>query len=132
GTGWVRSCWTQRFLLFLLLPDEDLGATMADELPTSPTASSVPPQKVASSLSATGSATEGSGTSSEEGTTTADTATGFSSTPPPAEGGASTQSELKFETGPATPTTPSMGGGEDGITVGATSLRGRSPASRPN
>src|SRR5437588_8753415 len=59
GTGWVRSRWTRRFLLFLLLPDEDLGATMADELPTSPTDSSVPPQKAASSLSATGSATNG-------------------------------------------------------------------------
>src|SRR5207302_5100596 len=25
GTGWVRSRWTPRFLLFLLLPDEDPG-----------------------------------------------------------------------------------------------------------
>src|SRR5437660_371483 len=131
GTGWVRSRWTRRFLLFLLLPDEDPGATMADELPTSPTASSVPPQKGASSLSATGSATEGSGTSSEEGATTADTATGFSSTPPQSEGGASSQSESKFETGPPTPTTTSKGGGDDGITIGATFLRGSSSASPP-
>src|SRR5437588_596073 len=64
GTVWVRSRLTRRFLLFLLLPDVDPGVTMVDELPTSPTASSVPPQKAASSLSATGSATNGSGTSS--------------------------------------------------------------------
>src|SRR5205807_6633882 len=106
------------------------GATLADELPTSPTASSVPPQKAASSLSAMGSATKGSGTSCKEGATTADTATGFS-TPPPSEGGASTQSEPKFETGPPTSTTTSKGGSEDGITVGATSLRGSSSACPP-
>src|SRR5207302_336371 len=47
GTWQVRSCWTRRFLLFLLLPDEDLGAPLADKLPTSPTALSVPPQKAA-------------------------------------------------------------------------------------
>src|SRR5205807_600913 len=129
GTGWVRSCLTRRFLLFLLLPDEDPGATMADELPTFPTDSSVPPQKAASSLSATGSATEGSGTSSEEGATTADTPTGFSSTPPLSEGGTSTQSESKSETGPPTPTATTKGGGEDRITAGATSLRGSSSAS---
>src|SRR5437588_3532081 len=131
GTGWVRSRWTRRFLLFLLLPNEDPGATMADELPTSPTASSVPPQMAASSLSATGSATEGSGTSSEEGATATDTATGSSATPPQSEGGASSQSESKFETGPPTPTATTKGGGEDGITVGATSLRGSSSASPP-
>src|SRR5437879_11718971 len=78
-----------------------------------------------------GSATEGSGTSSEEGATTADTATGFSSTPPQSEGCATSQSESKFETGPPTPTTTSKDGGEDGITVGATSLRGSSSASPP-
>src|SRR5207237_4283923 len=90
-----------------------------------------PPQKAASSLSATGSATEGSGTSSEEGATATDTATGFSSTPPTTEGGATSQSESKFETGPPTPTTTSKGSGDDGITVGATFLRGSSSASPP-
>src|SRR5205807_10004398 len=50
---------------------------------------------------------------------------------PPTEGGASSQSKSKFETGPPTPTATTKGGGEDGITAGATFLRGSSSASPP-